>query len=42
MYNYVNRLKKEIYGHYQMCYVEIKLTFTPMKKDKKIKHLKLH
>jgi hypothetical protein len=25
MYNYVNRLKEEVYGHYQMCYVEINL-----------------
>jgi len=23
MYNYVNRLKEEVYGHYQMCCVEI-------------------
>jgi hypothetical protein len=26
MYNYVNRLKEEVYGHYQMCYVEINLS----------------
>jgi len=23
MYNNVNRLREEVYGHYQMCYVEI-------------------
>ena len=25
MYNYVNRLKEEVYGHYQMCFVKINL-----------------
>ena len=23
MYIYLNRLKEEVYGHYQLCYVEI-------------------
>jgi len=23
MYDYVNRFKEEVYGHYQLCYVEI-------------------
>jgi hypothetical protein len=26
MYNYVNRLKEGVYGHYQMCCVEIETT----------------
>ena len=25
MYNNVNILREEVYGHYQMCYVEIEI-----------------
>ena len=34
MYNYVNRFKEGVYGHYQMCYVEIETKqLAPIQKD---------